>query len=399
MQGRRIVLGVSGGVAAYKSAYLARRLLEQGADVRVVMTKSAQQFVGAQTFAAITKQAVLVDLFGGISPHTELGQWAELIVVAPATAHSLAKIAYGISGDALASTVLASEAPLLLAPAMHTEMWMHPGTVHTIDQLRRAGHTLVGPESGELAGGDIGYGRMAEPEDIAFVASCLLSDQSLIGKRVVVTAGGTREAIDPVRYIGNRSSGKMGHAIAQAAARLGAGVTLVTTSSLVTPAVIERVQVESALEMADATWRASAGADCVILAAAVADFRPVAVADVKMRRADGAPQIKLTETPNVLAGVVSMEPKPFVVGFAAQTGSLEEAKRKALSYGTDLLVANDVSAPERGFGTDTNEVTLMWPDGTEDDWGFSTKSEIADRLMALVASRLPAIGGGGVVAN
>lgn len=395
MQGRRIVLGVSGGVAAYKSAYLARRLLEQGADVRVVMTKSAQQFIGAQTFAAITKQAVLVDLFGGISPHTELGQWAELMVVAPATAHSLAKIAYGISGDALASTVLASEAPLLLAPAMHTEMWDHPGTVHTVDQLRRAGHTIVGPVSGELAGGDVGYGRMAEPEDIAFVASCLLSSRSLVGRRVVVTAGGTREAIDPVRYIGNRSSGKMGHAIARAAARLGADVTLVTTSSLATPTIIERLEVASASEMAETTCRVAAGADCVILAAAVADFRPVSVADSKMRRADGVPKIDLTETPNVLAGVVSMDPKPFVVGFAAQTGSLDDARRKAVSYGTDLLVANDVSAPERGFGTDTNEVTLMWPDGTDEDWDFATKSEIADRLMALVAARLPAIAGSG----
>jgi phosphopantothenoylcysteine decarboxylase/phosphopantothenate--cysteine ligase len=168
---------------------------------------------------------------------------------------------------------------------------------------------------------------------------------------------------------------------------------------LATPTLIERVEVESAIEMADATWRMAAGADCVILAAAVADFRPVSVADIKIRRADGAPEINLTETPNVLAGVVSLEPKPFVVGFAAQTGSLDDAKRKAVSYGTDLLVANDVSAPQQGFGTDTNEVTLMWPDGTTEDWDFAPKSEIADRLMALVAGRLPAIGRGGVVAN
>jgi len=364
MDGRRIVLGVSGGVAAYKSAYLARRLLEQGADVRMVMTPSAQQFVGAQTFAAVTKYPVLVDLFGGISPHTELGQWAELIIVAPATAHSLAKIAYGISGDALASTVLASRAPLLLAPAMHTEMWEHPGTVTTMERLAAAGHTVVGPEVGELAGGDIGSGRMAEPDDIVFAAAVVLSGRPLAGKRVVVTAGGTRESIDPVRFIGNRSSGKMGHAIATSAARLGAAVTLVTASDLATSVQIERISVESAQEMAAATWEAAAGADCVVLAAAVADFRPVTVADHKLRRIDGAPDIALTETPNILAGVVALDPKPFVVGFAAQSGSLEDAKRKATEYRTDVLVANDVSEPGRGFGTDTNQVTLMWPDGT-----------------------------------
>lgn len=388
MDGRRIVLGVSGGIAAYKSAYLARRLLEQGADVRVVMTSSAQQFVGAQTFSAITKYPVLVDLFGGISPHTELGQWAELIIVAPATAHSLAKIAYGISGDALASTVLASQAPLLLAPAMHTEMWEHPGTMTTMERLAAAGHIVVGPEAGELAGGDIGHGRMAEPDDIVFAAAVILSGRPLAGRRVVVTAGGTRESIDPVRFIGNRSSGKMGHAIASSAARLGAAVTLVTSSDLATPNLIARVPVESAQEMAAATWGAATGADCVVLAAAVADFRPDSAAAHKLRRIDGAPNISLTETPNILAGIVAMDPKPYVVGFAAQTGSLDDAKRKATEYGTDVLVANDVSAPGSGFGTDTNQVTLMWPDGTSEDWALGTKVEIANRLMDLIAQQL-----------
>ena len=388
MDGRRIVLGVSGGVAAYKSVYLARRLLEEGADVRVVMTASAGEFVGPQTFAAITKHRVLVDLFVGISPHTELGQWAELIIVAPATAHSLAKIAYGISGDALASTVLASRAPLLLAPAMHTEMWEHPGTMKTMEALRAARHTIVGPDSGELAGGDVGYGRMAEPDEIVFAAESILSGQPMIGRRIVVTAGGTREPIDPVRYIGNRSSGKMGHAVAIAAARLGASVTLITTSHLSAPASVDRVQVETAAEMAEATWRTSVGADCVVLAAAVADFRPAAVADQKMRRIDGAPDIVLTETSNVLAGVVAMQPKPYVVGFAAQTGSLDDAKRKATEYGTDILLANDVSVPGRGFGTDTNEITLMRPDGSTEDWPFGSKDEIADRLMRLVSDEL-----------
>ncbi len=388
MNDRRIVLGVSGGVAAYKSAYLARRLLEQGADVRVVMTASAQEFIGRQTLAAITKHPVLVDLFGGISPHTELGQWAELVIVAPATAHTMSKIAYGISGDALAATVLASDAPVLIAPAMHTEMWQHPATVATMAALRSAGHTIVGPEAGELAGGDVGYGRMAEPEDIVFAAKTILSGQPLGGRRVVVTAGGTREPIDPVRYIGNRSSGKMGHAIAEAAAQLGAVVTLVTSSGLPTPAGIERLQVETADQMANAAWQSSIGADCVILAAAVADFKPEVASDHKLRRIDGAPQISLTETPNVLAGVVAMDPKPFVVGFAAQTGSLEDAKRKATTYGVDLLVANDVAVAGRGFGTDTNEVTLMWPDGSTTDWELAPKTVIAHDLMMIVSSRL-----------
>lgn len=388
MEGRRIVLGVSGGVAAYKSAYLARRLLEQGADVRVVMTPNAREFIGSQTFAAITKHPVLVDLFTGISPHTELGQWAELIIVAPATAHTLARIANGISGDALVATVLASEAPLLLAPAMHTEMWAHPGTAVTMEQLRRAGHEIIGPESGELAGGDVGFGRMVEPDEILFAAETILSGRPLRGKRIVVTAGGTREAIDPVRYIGNRSSGKMGHAIAEAAARLGAEVVLVTSSLLPSITAIERIQVESAEDMATATWEAAAGSDCVVLAAAVSDFRPKAVADVKMRRLDGPPEILLTETPNILAGVVAMKPKPFVVGFAAQTGSLDDARRKAVTYETDLLVANDVSVAGRGFGTDTNEVTLMWPDGQTEEWDFARKTDIGLRLMTLVADHL-----------
>lgn len=388
MNGRRIVLAVSGGVAAYKSAYLARRLLEEGADVRVVMTASAQKFIGHQTFSAITKQPVLVDLFGGISPHTELGQWAELVIVAPATAHTMSKIAYGISGDALAATVLASEAPLLIAPAMHTEMWQHPSTVATMAKITGAGHTVVGPEAGELAGGDVGYGRLAEPEDIVFAAKTILSGRPLAGRRVVVTAGGTREPIDPVRYIGNRSSGKMGHAIAESAAQLGATVTLVSSSHLPTRNSLVRVQVETAQEMADATWEASAGADCVILAAAVADFRPDSSSEHKLRRIDGAPQINLTETPNILAGVVGMDPKPFVVGFAAQTGSLEDAKRKATTYGVDLLVANDVALPGAGFGTDTNDVTLMWPDGSTTDWELASKATIANELMLVVANRL-----------
>jgi len=390
LAGRHIVLGVSGGVAAYKAAYLTRRLLEQGADVRVVLTPGASEFIGAQTFSALTKHHTMTSLFSGpsVSPHTEWGQWADLMIVAPATVHTLSKIAYGISGDALSATVLATRAPLLVAPAMHTEMWEHPATVEILRRLTSAGHSVVGPVEGELAGGDVGTGRMAEPDEIVEAAAGVLSLKPLAGRSVVVTAGGTREPIDPVRYIGNRSSGKMGHAIATAAARLGARVVLVTSSTLPAPFGVEVVRVETAEEMATAAWSAARDADAVVLAAAVADFRPKSVADRKLRRIDGAPDMVLEPTPNILAGVAGMDPRPFLVGFAAQTGSLEDAGRKATTYGVDLLVANDVSAAGSGFGTNTNQVTVFHPDGTADGWPLLTKAEVAERLVELIAARL-----------
>ena len=384
---RRIVLGVSGGVAAYKAAYLTRRLLEQGADVRVVMTPGAARFVGAQTFAALTGEPVIESLFGdpsSVSPHTELGQWAELIVVAPATLHTLSKIAHGISGDALSATILASRAPLLLVPAMHTEMWEHPATRTVVKQLESAGHTLVGPVSGELARGDVGLGRMAEPDEIVeqVCRGLAHADGSLwFGKKVVITAGGTREAIDPVRYIGNRSTGKMGYAIATAAFWRGANVELISSSSLSDPIGVTVTHVVSAQEMADATWSAAKDADVAILVAAVADFRPTQSAPTKLRRVDGPPSIELQETSDILAGIVYMDPRPLLVGFAAQTGSLDDAFRKVSTYGVDLLVVNDVSSPGSGFGTDTNQVTVLYPDGSSEPWSLMTKSEVAGQLL------------------
>lgn len=393
LNNRRIVLGISGGVAAYKAAYLCRRLLEEGADVRVVMTPDAGQFVGPQTFAALSGQQPIVRLFDGpvVSPHTELGRWAELIVIAPATLHTLSKIAHGISGDAVSTTVLASAAPLLMAPAMHTEMWEHPATRRIIQQLIQDGHHIVGPDEGELAGGDVGVGRMVEPE--AIVAACfrvlaLASGSPWTGRRVVVTAGGTREPIDPVRFIGNRSSGKMGYAIAEAAARTGAEVILVSSASLPAPAGVEVIAVETAEQMAVATWKAAADSDVAILAAAVADFRPIEPASSKLRRVDGIPALTLEPTPNILGGIVDMNDRPFLVGFAAQTGSLDDAKRKAVSYGVDLLVANDVAAPGSGFATDTNQVTVFDANGREDVWPLLDKAEVASRLISLIAARL-----------
>ena len=387
LSNRRIVLGVSGGVAAYKAAYLTRRLLERGAVVRVVMTPGAAGFVGAQTFAALTGEPVIESLFGdpsSVSPHTELGQWAELIVVAPATLHTLSKIAHGISGDALSATILASRAPLLLVPAMHTEMWEHPATRTVVKQLESVGHTLVGPVSGELAGGDVGLGRMAEPDEIVeqVCRGLAHADGSpWFGKKVVITAGGTREAIDPVRYIGNRSTGKMGYAIATAAFWRGANVELISSSSLSDPIGVNVTHVASAQEMANATWSAAKDADVAILAAAVADFRPTQSAPTKLRRVDGLPPIELQETSDILAGIVDMDPRPILVGFAAQTGSLDDAFRKVSTYGVDLLVANDVSSPGSGFGTDTNQVTVLYPDGSSEPWPLMTKSEVAGQLL------------------
>ena len=357
------------------------------------MTPEATSFIGAQTLGALTGHQPVVRLFDmpAVSPHTDLGQWAEVMVVAPATLHTLSKIAHGISGDALATTVLASAAPLLLAPAMHTEMWEHPATVRIAALLREAGHTLVGPDEGELAGGDIGIGRMVDPEVIVHAchrALAKVDGSPWIGRRILITAGGTREAIDPVRFVGNRSSGKMGYAIAESAARQGAEVTLVSSSSLPAPHGVEMVVVETAEEMAAAAWKVAPSSDVAILAAAVADFRPSGPSGEKLRRIDGIPEIRLEPTPNVLAGIAEMKDGPFLVGFAAQTGSLDDAARKATTYGVDLLVANDVSAQGSGFGTDTNQVTVFAPDGSSNAWPLVSKAEVADRLLAEVAERI-----------
>jgi phosphopantothenoylcysteine decarboxylase/phosphopantothenate--cysteine ligase len=388
MRGRRVLLGVTGGVAAYKAAYLCRRLLERGAEVEVVLTPSATAFVGAQTFASLTGRHPVTSLFDSerVSPHTELGRWAELIVIAPCTTNTLAKLANGISGDALSATVAASEAPVFLAPAMHTEMWEAPATQANIRRLTEAGYTVIGPVEGELAGGDRGAGRMVEPDEIVDALAGALGGP-LAGRRVVVSAGGTREAIDPVRYIGNRSSGKMGHAIAASARDLGAAVILVTSAPN-PPGGVEVVPVESAHEMAEAVWAASAGADVAVLAAAVADYRPAAPAADKLRRADGPPVVELEPTEDILAGVVAMEARPYVVGFAAEVGSLDGAVTKATTKGVDLLVGNDVAEPDSGFGTDTNRVTFIAPDGTREELPLLSKREVADRLWERISAEL-----------
>ena len=381
LAGRRIVLGVSGGVAAYKAAYLARRLVERGADVRAVMTASSREFLGPQTLAAVTGTPPVTDFFGSDdeSPHTNLARWADAVVVAPATASTIARLASGLSEDVLTATVLAATVPVVIAPAMHTEMWNHPATQRNIDTLLEDGYEVVGPDSGPLAGGDVGAGRLSEPESIVDALEATLAGD-LTGCTVLVSAGGTREAIDPVRFIGNRSSGKMGSAIATEAARRGARVTLVTTAPGSTPPDVTEVPVESAAEMAEAVWTRAGDADVAVLAAAVADFKPADARGAKLRRKDGPPEFDLEPTPDILSGVVSADRRPFVVGFAAETGSLDMAVGKATTKGVDLLVGNDVSKEGSGFGSDTNEVVVITPDGEQDRWPLMPKSEVAVRL-------------------
>jgi phosphopantothenoylcysteine decarboxylase/phosphopantothenate--cysteine ligase len=385
--GRRVLLAVTGGVAAYKSAYLARRLIEAGAQVQVILTEAAHEFVGPQTFAAITGSNPHTRLFGdeAVSPHTELAAWADLVVVAPATAATLAKLATGMSLDLVSATLLATQKPVLLAPAMHTEMWEHPATQRNIDTLTADGYQFVGPEVGSLAGGDTGTGRVAEPEAILEALERMVS-AGADGRRLLVTAGGTREPVDPVRFLGNRSSGKMGHAIANEGARRGMDVTLVTTSPLPVLPTVKVVSVETGQEMLESVE--SIDADIAIMAAAVADFRPAEPSATKLERLAGLDSIALVPNPDILASVVAREDRPFVVGFAAETGDVDRALEKARRKDVDLLVYNDVSEPGSGFGTDTNRVVVIDSGGGADEWPVLSKEEVAERLLDRVVEEL-----------
>lgn len=389
LAGRHIVLGVTGGVAAYKAAYLARSLIEAGGHVRTVMTPTATKFVGEATLAAITGHHPVTDLFGDdeVSPHTVLAAWADVIVVAPATASTISKLAVGESSNALTATVLASKAPVVMAPAMHTEMWEHPATQENIAKLISWGYHMVGPETGALAGGDEGVGRLADPEVIVTAVGVALGQGDLAGLNIIVTAGGTREAIDPVRFVGNRSSGKMGNAIARVAAQRGATVTLVTAAQPPDIRGVEVVTVESADDMAAAVWSRLDGCDVAVMAAAVADFRPDRVESEKMKRADGTPSVTFVSTPDVLKGVNESEHRPFLVGFAAETGDLDDAASKVIRKGVDLLVANDVAKTGSGFGSDTNEVTFFRPDGSFRSLPLLGKDEVAAAMWDEVHSR------------
>jgi phosphopantothenoylcysteine decarboxylase/phosphopantothenate--cysteine ligase len=389
LAGRRIVLGVTGGVAAYKAAYLARRLIEHGAVVRCVMTESATEFLGPASLAAITGTQPVVTLFGNddVSPHTSLARWADLVVVAPVTAASLARYAHGESSDAVSATLLATRAPIMLAPAMHTEMWENEATRQNIALVRDLGYQIVEPDVGELAGGDIGVGRLREPDEIVEIIVGHFTSGVLAGVNVLITAGGTREPIDPVRYIGNRSSGKMGVALAREAAARGGAVTLVTTVGDPVISGVTVVIVETAVEMAEAVWALAPSSDIAIMAAAVADFMPASIGETKLKRADGAPNIDLVPTPDVLKGVHDSSPRPFLVGFAAETGSLGDAVDKAARKRVDLLVANDVSKAGSGFGSDTNEVAIMDSDGIVAELPLMPKDEVAVAIWDEVVAR------------
>lgn len=395
--GRRVVLGVCGGIAAYKAVHLCRLLVDAGAHVSVVMTEGATNFVGETTFSALSSEPVRRSLFsdsGAAIPHTQLGQNADLVVVAPATARLLSAYAAGYSHDLLTNVLIATRAPVVLAPAMHTEMWEHPAVQDNVSLLERRGVHLVGPASGHLAGGDVGPGRLAEPEEILArveaVAGGVVRD--LEGLRILVTAGGTREPIDPVRYIGNRSSGKQGHALADAAAARGASVTLVTTVDRPVAPGVERVAVDTAASMHEAVSAIAPSMDVVVMAAAVADFTVGAVAEHKLKKTEGVPSIALEPTVDILAGLGASKPGgQTLVGFAAETRSVAEHGRAKLeAKGADLLVANDVSAPHAGFEHDTNEVLILSRRG-EQGAGPGTKLEIAHAVLdAVVSERLAA---------
>ncbi len=388
LAGRRIVLGVTGGVAAYKAAYLARRLIERGADVRAVMTPTATEFLGPATLAAITGQQPLLALFGNdeVSPHTDLARWCDLVVVAPTTAASLARYATGESSDAVGATILATTKPVLLAPAMHTEMWENAATQANLTALKERGYVILEPEAGALAGGDEGIGRLRDPDSIVDAVESELAKGPMGGQRVIITSGGTREPIDPVRYIGNRSSGKMGNALARAAAARGASVVLVTAAPAPDIGGVEVVGVETAEEMAQAVWERAAGMDVAVMAAAVADFAPASSAETKIKRKTGVPEIRLVPTPDVLGGVAAMPDRPFLVGFAAETGSLEDAVDKARRKNVDLLVANDVLADGSGFGSDSNQVSIIAPDGSTDLLPLMSKDAVAEAIWDRVAA-------------
>lgn len=390
LQGRRVVLGVSGGIAAYKAIDVLRRLVDAGAFVSPVLTPDATRFVGEVTFSALGSEKARTSLWDEAEPipHTHLGQTADVVVVAPATARVIAAYATGMSDDLLTATLLATRAPVIVCPAMHTEMWEHPAVQDNIATLRRRGVRIVDPGAGRLAGGDVGVGRLADPDVIvAAVVEVLGTAGDLAGLRVLVTAGGTREPIDPVRFVGNRSSGKQGHAIAEEAAARGAQVTLVTTTTRPVPPAIETVAVGTAAEMERAVMDRSDAADIVVMAAAVADFRPKEVAAQKIKKADGTPDIILEPTPDILAGLGARKrPGQVLVGFAAETCDLRErAREKLRRKGLDLIVANDVAAPGVGFEHDTNEVVLLGADGNEHHIPLTGKREVARAVLDAAA--------------
>jgi phosphopantothenoylcysteine decarboxylase/phosphopantothenate--cysteine ligase len=402
-----VVLGVAGGIAAYKACELLRAFTESGHDVRVVPTAAALRFVGAPTWAALSGKPVATDVWDDVHevPHVRIGQRADLVVVAPATADVLAKAAHGLADDLLTNTLLTARCPVVFAPAMHTEMWQHPATVENVATLRRRGALVIEPAAGRLTGADSGPGRLPEPAEIFEVCRRVLTGRApgspdLVGRRVLVTAGGTREPLDPVRYLGNRSSGLQGYALARTAVARGADVVLVSANvTLPDPAGAKVIRVATAREMYDAVLTAARDADAVVMAAAVADFRPADYSDVKIKvtktaEGDGGPVLRLVQNPHITRtlGTNRLRDGQVVVGFAAETGDgthgpVEVARAKLARYGVDLLVVNEVG-DGKAFGTADNAAVILGSDGTAVDVGYGPKDMLADTIWDLVAARL-----------
>jgi phosphopantothenoylcysteine decarboxylase/phosphopantothenate--cysteine ligase len=394
--GRQVVLGVTGSIAAFKAVGLASEMTKRGAKVDVVMTMAATKFVAPLSFQAITHRPVVSDLFRpdaelAIS-HVGLGQRAELMIVAPASADAIARIALGLADDPLTATSLATRAPLIVAPAMETAMFESPATQANLRRLVERGVTIVGPATGRLASGEEGPGRMVEPAEIIESAEAILGRrQDLAGRHIVVSAGGTREPVDPVRYLGNRSSGRMGHAIAEAAQGRGARVTLVTAAIQTAPAVAKIVSVETTLEMKTAVEAAASNADALIMAAAVADYRPLRPADRKIKKQGKGLRIDLEENPDIVAGLQSDGLVKF--GFAAETENLiDNARAKMDAKGLEAIVANDVTSPGSGFGSDTNRVTIIRRSGRMQEYPLMSKHQVAEVVLDHLVETLPARG-------
>lgn len=397
-RGRRILLGVCGGVAAYKAADLVRRMRERGHEVRCAVTPSAARFVSPLTLEVLCGHPVYGEEYleagrQGAEEHIAAAAWAEVLCIAPATAHMISTLALGLAPNFLATTALAFRGPVVMAPAMHSAMWEKPALQENVERLRRSGVAFVGPETGALASGEIGLGRLAEASTIVdacetastIVDACEASapEPTLAGRTVLVSAGPTQEPIDPVRYLGNRSSGRMGFALATEAVRRGARTVLVAGPvALATPAGVERHDVRTALEMEAAVHRFAGAADLIVMAAAVADFRPAAYADAKIKRHQGTPEIALVANPDILASLPQLAPRALRVGFAAESAlAADEAARKLAAKGAHLLVANDISRSDIGFGAEHNEVTIFRRDAPPETLSRRPKAAIASALF------------------
>lgn len=399
MEKPKVVLGVGGGVAAYKACELLRRLTESGHDVRVVPTESALHFVGEATWSALSGHPVSTEVWSDVHevPHVRIGQQADLVIVAPATADLLAKAAHGLAGDLLTNTLLTARCPVVFAPAMHTEMWEHPATRENVATLRRRGAIVIEPAVGRLTGVDTGKGRLPDPGEIFEVCRRVLARGAvapdLSGRHVVVSAGGTREPLDPVRFLGNRSSGKQGYALARTAAARGARVTLIAANtSMADPAGVDVVRVGTAVQLREAVIKAAGDADAVVMAAAVADFRPAEYASGKIKKKDGrepAP-VALVRNPDVLAEISAERPRAdqVIVGFAAETDDvLANGREKLRRKGCDLLVVNEVGE-RKTFGSEENEAVVLAADGGETSVPYGPKEALADMVWDLVLPRL-----------